>query len=477
MSLKHEAKKGMIWTFAQQFGTQIVGFGISVILARLLLPEDFGIIALFGVIISIASTLVDGGMVSSLIRTENPTDKDFSTVFIFNVVVSLLMYFIVFYTAPFIAHFFSSAELIEIIRVYGMILVISALSMVQRTRLTKILDFKTQFKIQLPSLFLSGIIGIFLAYNSFGVWALVYSAISQASFSTLQFWIYSKWKPDFKFDITKFKYHFSFGYKMTLSGLLNVIFIEIYTILIGKLFSPIQLGYYNRADSLKQLPVHNISFALNKVTFPLFAKIAYDNVKLKEVYHKLMCVVIFVIAPVLMTMVVLAEPLIQFLFTEKWLPSVPFFQILSIAGLLYPIHAYNLNILQVKGRSDLFLKLEIFKKILIVLAILISLPFGIYALLWGQVITSFFAFFINTHFTGKFLMYSAWNQIMDVAPSIILSLFCGSVIYWLMISFCSKWNDFSLLVIMGGVFLTLYLGLSYLLKFKEITYIRNLLKQ
>lgn len=477
MTLKQEAKKGMIWTFAQQFGTQIIGFGISIILARLLLPKDFGIIALFGVVISIASALIDGGMVSSLIRTENPTDLDFSTVFIFNVVVSLLMYITLFITAPYIAHFFSLDELVKIIRVYGITLVISSLSMIQRTRLTKNLDFKTQFKIQLPSLILSGAIGILLAYNDFGVWALVYSSIAQVFFSSLQFWIYSNWRPQLKFDFMKFKYHFSFGYKMTLSGLLNIIFIDVYTLLIGKFFSPIQLGYYNRADSLKQLPVHNISFTLNKVTFPLFAKIAYDNVKLKEVYHKLMCVVIFVIAPVLMTMVVLAEPLIQFLFTEKWLPSVPFFQILSIAGLLYPIHAYNLNILQVKGRSDLFLKLEIFKKILIVLAILISLPFGIYALLWGQVITSFFSFFINTHFTGKFLMYSTWNQIMDVAPSIILSLFCGSVIYWLTISFCSKWNDFSLLVIMGGVFLTLYLGLSYLLKFKEITYIRNLLKQ
>ena len=476
MSLKAQAKSGMIWTFAQQFGSQIISFAISIVLARLLTPEDFGTIALFGVVMGIASTLISGGMGSSLIRDKNTNEKDYSTVFIFNIVLSIIMYGIVYITAPYIADFYKIPTLSAIIRVYALVLIINAFNIIQSTRLSKNMAFKTMFKIQLPSLIIGGVIGIAFAYAGFGVWSLVYSALIQNTISTVQYWLYSDWRPKLIFNRDKFRHHFSFGYKMTLSGLLDIVFNNIYPILIGKLFTIAQLGYYNRADSLKQLPVSNLSNALNKVTFPLFAKISHDDQKLKEVYQKLMRVVIFIIAPTLALMVVLAEPIIRFLLTDKWLPAVPYLQILAISGLLYPIHSYNLNILQVKGRSDLFLRLEVIKKTFTVLILMLSIPFGIFGLLWGRVIQSILAFFINTYYTGKFINYTSWQQTKDLFPSLILASCCGGIVYWFSHTIANEWWDGFHLAVSSILFVILYLGCAFMLKFKEITHIKQLIK-
>lgn len=477
MSLKAQAKSGMIWTFAQQFGTQLISFAISIVLARLLVPEDFGTIALFGVVMGIASAFISGGMGSSLIRDAKSDERDYSTVFLFNIALSVIMYVIIFLLSPFIADFYDMPILTPIIRVYALVLVINAFNIIQSTRLTKSMDFKTQFKIQLPSLIIGGITGIVFAYAGFGVWSLVYSALIQNTISTLQHWFYSDWRPKFIFDREKFHRHFSFGYKMTLSGLLDIIFNNIYPILIGKLFTASQLGYYNRADSLKQLPVSNLSGALNKVTFPLFAKISHDDEKLRDVYQRLMRVVIFIIAPTLALMVVMAEPLIRFLLTDKWLPAVPYLQILAISGVLYPIHAYNLNILQVKGRSDLFLRLEVIKKLLTVLILILSIPFGIFGLLWGRVLQSILAFFINTYYTGKFIHYTSWQQTVDLFPSLLLATCSGGIVYWFCHTIANEWWDLLNLTVSSILFVSTYLGSAFLLNFKEVTHIKQLIKK
>lgn len=477
MSLRKQAVSSLIWTFAEQFGTRLISFVLSIFLARLLLPADFGTIALFGVVMSIAGNFIDGGLANSLVRTIDTDERDYSTVFIFNVVMSILLYIIVFFTAPLIADFYQIEKLTSIIRVYSIILIIGSFVTVQSTLFVKELNFKTAFKIKLPSLLISGAVGIFLAYKGFGVWSLVYSAILQSLIFMVQHWFYSSWRPSLIFDKEKFKYHFNFGFKMSLSGLLDTVFTNLYTIIIGKYFSVQQLGYYNRADTLKQLPVNNLSAALNKVSFPLFAKISHDNIKLKEVYRKMMGVVIFVIAPILSVMVVTAEPLIRFLLTEKWLPAVPYFQILSIAGLLYPIHAYNLNILMVKGRSDLFLKLEVVKKILVAIIVIISLKFGIYGLLWGQVVVSVIALFINTHYTGKMLKYKTINQISDLLPSVVLAFVGGIFIYLIDQSYLLNFSDIVRLIILTILFFIFYLGIAHLSKFKELQYIKDLLKK
>lgn len=477
MSLKKQALSGMIWAFAEQFGTQLVSFAISIILARLLLPTDFGTIALFGVVLGIAASLIDGGMASSLIRSKDVDEVDLSTVFWFNVGISVFLYLLIFFIAPFISDFYDLPILTSIIRVYTIVIIINALVVVQKTHFIKELNFKTAFKIQLPSLIVGGISGISFAYLGFGVWSLVYSALIQTSIFTCQHWVYSNWKPTLTFSKSKFKYHFNYGYKMTLSGLMDIIFKNVYTVIIAKLFSIQQLGFYNRADSLKQLPVSNLSNALNKVSFPLFAKISHDNVKLKEVYKKLMKVVIFIIAPILSIMVVSAEPLIRFLLTDKWLPAVPYFQILSFAGLLYPIHAYNLNVLKVKGRSDLFLKLEIVKKAVFIVTIFVSFRFGIYGLLWGQCFTSTVAFFINTHYTGKILNYGSWQQLIDLVPSILMATTIGLVIYLLDSYYFINLIDIARVTVLAFIYVILYGSMAYVLRFKEIDYIRDLIKK
>jgi O-antigen/teichoic acid export membrane protein len=388
------------------------------------------------------------------------------------------MYALIFLAAPFIASFYEQELLTAIVRWYAIVFIINAFAMIQTTRLTKLLDFKTQMKVSIPSILVSGVVGITFAYLGYGVWSLVVMAIVQAVANAVQLWLYAKWKPTWVFSKQKFNYHFKYGYKLTLSGLLDILFNNVYVILIGKFFAPAQVGFFNRANSLKQLPVSNISTILNKVTFPLFAEIKNDDVRLKSVYKKIMQVVVFIVAPILLVMAALAEPLFRFLFTEKWLPAVPYFQILCWNGILYPIHAYNLNVLKVKGRSDLFLKLEILKKAMIVIVIAISFQFGIYGLLYGSVLTSVFAFFINTHYTGKFINYSGWEQTKDILPIIVLAIFSSGLVYGLDLWLQQiRTFDIFRLVVGGLLGVLVYLFLAYLFKMTAITELKKLIKR
>jgi O-antigen/teichoic acid export membrane protein len=427
MSLKKQALSGVFWSSLQLFGTQGIGLVVSIILARLLLPAEFGLIAMLGIFMGLAATLINSGLTSSLIRSENLDEEDYSTVFYFNLVVSGLLYVLFILVAPFIADFYNQPVLTAVVRVYSVTFVINAFSAIQITRLNKNMDFKTQLKVSIPSLILGCSIGIVMAYYGYGVWSLVWSAIIQALASTVQLWYFAKWKPLWVFNKEKFHYHFHYGIKLMFSGILDILFVNAYTIIIGKFFAPAQVGFYNRAESLQMFPVSAINSIIGKVTFPLFATIQNDDVRLKMVYKKIMQMVLFLVTPTLVLMAVLAEPLFRFLLTEKWLPAVPYFQILCFNGILYPIHSYNLQILNVKGRSDLFLKLEIVKKILTVVIILISFQFGIYGLLYGSVVGSVLCFFINTHYSGRFLKYSAWEQTKDILPIIAVSVLAGAV--------------------------------------------------
>ncbi|HET7119391.1 MAG TPA: lipopolysaccharide biosynthesis protein, partial [Hanamia sp.] len=280
MSLRKTAISGMIWAFAQQFGTQAIGFFVSIIMARLLLPKEFGLIGMISVFIGIGNSLITSGLTQSLIRTSNANQEDYSTIFYFNLLGSIIIYLVLFFFAPLIAAFFSQPVLINIIRLYCLSFIITAFSEVQLTKLTKEMNFKLQMTITIPSLICSALLGIFLAFKGYGVWSLVWMSLFQSFLSTVQLWFQTGWSPSLVFNIEKFRYHFKFGYKITLSGLLNTIFNNIYQIIIGKFFVAADVGFYTRANSLKQLPVTNISSALNKVTYPLFASIQNDDLRL-----------------------------------------------------------------------------------------------------------------------------------------------------------------------------------------------------
>jgi O-antigen/teichoic acid export membrane protein len=430
VSLRKTVLSGVVWTFTQQFSTQGISFIVSLVLARILTPAEFGLIGMISVFVAIGSSLMESGMTQSLIRTANPTIEDYSTVFYFNMFMSLLVYLIVFFGAPYIGLFFKQPILKNLVRIYSLSFIITATYAVQQAMLTKNMDFKTQMIIAVPSLLISGILGIVLAYSGFGVWSLAYMSLCQALLISIQHWWHTKWRPSFSFSKEKFSLHFHFGYKLLFSGLLDTLFNNSYQIIIGRFFSPAQVGFYTRADQLKQLPVTNISSTLNKVTYPLFASIQNEDVRLKKVYKQVMQMVVYIIAPTLVFMGILAEPIFRLLFTDKWLPAVPYFQILCLTGILYPIHSYNLNILKVKGRSDLYLKLEIYKKIIIAVSLIIAIPMGIVALLWSQVVMSVLAFFINTYYSGKLLKYSAWQQIKDIVPSILLATLVGALVFF-----------------------------------------------
>lgn len=404
---------GVIWTFAQQFSVQFINFGVQIILARLLLPEDFGLIAMLSVFIAVGQMLMDGGMTTSLIRTKSPDELDYSTVFVCNVFVSIIIYLFIFILSPHISAFFNQPILESIISVYALTFVIRAFIAVHIAKLTKEMNFKTQMKLQIPSTIIGAGIGVTLAILNYGVWSLVWLNLAQTIAFTVQTWIFINWKPKMIFDKDRFIYHFNFGYKMTLSGLLDTIYINLYSLIIGKFFAPSIVGFYNQAETMRIFPVKQIGTVMGKVTYPLFSKLEADA-QLKNAYRTTMKLVLFMVIPVMFFLIVIAEDLFFILFGEKWLPAVPFFQILAVASIVRPISSYNLNVLKVKGRSDLFLKIEIIKKIIGVISIVIALQFGILPLIFSVVVVSYISTAINMIFAGKLIGYSTMEQISDI---------------------------------------------------------------
>ncbi|MCF6359287.1 MAG: lipopolysaccharide biosynthesis protein [Cyclobacteriaceae bacterium] len=468
-SFKQKAVSGILWSFVQQFGIQFIGFFISILLARLLLPAEFGLIGMITVFIAIGNALVDNGMAASLLRTKDPDKIDYSTVFIANFLTSIVIYAMVFLVAPYISMFYGQPSLTLIIRIYCLSFIISSLTIVQSTRLNKNLEFKKQMLINIPSTIGGGALGVVLAYQGFGVWSLVYMNLFRSVLGTIILWMMSEWRPSMDFNFDRLKIHLNFGYKLTASGLFNSIFSNSYNIVIGKYFSASQLGFYTRAQSLKQLPVENITSALSKVTYPLLASIQDDVPKMKSVYRRLMQQIMFWLTPLMICAIIIAEPLFRFLITDKWLPAVPYFQILCIVGILFPIQHNNLNILKVVGKSGLYLRLEMISNIITILALLLAIPFGIYGLLWGQVGSMLISLSINAYLGGGLIKYTIKEQILDIWLMIFLALLAGSFCYWLnLITIENQISDIYRISILPVIMLSVYLFLAYIFKINAI---------
>jgi len=456
MSLKKQALSGIAWTFAQQMGVQLISFGVKIILARLLMPEMFGLIAMINVFIAIGQLLMDGGMTTSLIRTENPDQLDYSTVFSTNVLVSLGFYILIFFGAPYISVFYEQPILTDLVRVFALSFVINAFVAVHVAKLTKEMNFKKQMIIQIPSTLIGGATGVTMAFLGYGVWSLVGLNLAQALALSIQYWFFSGWRPGFKIDKSKWKYHFNFGYKMTLSGLLDRIYNNAYNIIIGKFFAPAQVGFFTQAESMRLLPVGQIGSVIGKVTYPLFANIKTD-VELKNAYKKTMKLVLSIVIPMMLVLILVAEDFFLLLFGEKWLPAVPYFQILSIASIVRPISSYNLNILKVKGRSDLFLKVEVIKKIFGVIAIAIALPFGIMAMVISLTVVSYAFVLTNMIASGRLINYNVMEQIKDISLLYVIGVLIGLGIYFLFPMFKTDIKFLNILSV-TVLFLAVYFG-------------------
>jgi len=460
MSLKKQAISGVKWNFVQQFSVQIINFVVQVILARLLMPEMFGLIAMVIIFISIGRALMDGGMTSSLIRTKNPDQLDYSTVFVTNIIVSFAIYGIVYFSAPYIAEFYNQNILTDIVRLLALTFVIQALVAVHVAKLTKEMNFKLQMKLEIPATIISAIVGVTMAYKGYGVWSLVWLNLIRAIAFTVQYWLFVDWRPSLVFDKNRFKYHFHFGYKLTLSSLLNTIYNDAYRIVIGRFFSPAAVGFFNHAETMRLFPVNQISSVVGKVTYPLFSKIN-DDVALKSVYQTTMKLILLCVVPVMLSLVLVAEEGFRFVFGEKWLPAVPYFQILALASIVRPVSSYNLNILKVKGRSDLFLKLEIAKKSLGVITILIGLPFQVIGLVIASTVFFYITVVIDMYYSGRLIFYSIGEQVKDIYHLFVIGGFVFLILYPIKLYSQSYLkHDFVIASIFSTTFIIIYLLIS-----------------
>lgn len=475
-TLKKKTIYGLFWSFSDLLANQGVQFIIQVILARLLVPEDFGIIGMITVFISVSESFIDSGFTNALIREKNPTQEDYSTVFYFNLFMAVFMYIILFFSAGTISNFFNEPRLIDILRVISLVLIINSFGLIQRTMLTKSINFKTQTKISVISSILSGIIAIIFAYFGFGVWSLVIRTLVMQFIQSFLLCIYNKWLPSLVFSVKSFKKFFGFGWKLLISGLINTLYNNIYLLIIGKKFSSTDLGYYTNAQKLRDVASQSITTSVQKVSYPTLSSIKEDEEKLRSGYKKIIKTSVYVTFPMMIGLLVVANPFIKLLFGEKWVNSISYFQILCLAGMLFPLHAINLNILQVKGRSDLFLGLEILKKVtaVIIIGIVLILKLGIIGLVWAMVINSYIAYFINSYYSAELLDYSTFEQIRDILPAFIASLLMGTIVYISGKVILS--SNLVVLVIQILVGSVSYIAISKIMKIEEFNYLFETLK-
>jgi len=432
-SLKQKTISGLIWSFIDSFALQGITFVIGIILARLLLPSEFGLIGMIGIFIAISTSFINSGFGAALIRKKDCTDKDYSTVFYYNLAVGILFYLVIFLLAPAISRFFNEPQLIRLVQILAVILIIESFAIIQRTILTKRLDFKLQTKISVISSIVSGLLGIVMAFKGFGVWSLVAKQISQSVINAFLLCLWNRWRPLLVFSKASFIELFSFGYKLLISGLIDTLYRNIYLIIIGKYFSAQALGFYTRADQFKKLPAENIMNIIGRVSYPVLAQMQDDKVALKKNYKKIIKSTMLITFVLMMGMAAVAEPMIITLIGEQWRSCIVYLQLLCFAGMMYPLHALNLNMLNVQGRSDIFLKLELIKKILAIPTIIIGVLFGIKVMIMCLIVNSQIAYYLNSYWSGRLIDYSMLEQIRDIMPSFFLAVstaFIVAVIGW-----------------------------------------------
>lgn len=420
-SLKNKTVKGVGWSFVDNISNQGITFLVGLVLARILTPAEYGVMAIVTIFIAISNSIVDSGFSNALIRKMKIERVDYNTVFYFNLIVSLVLYILLFLSAPTISVFFKEPILVDVMRGIGWILVINAFAIIPRTILVRNVDFKTQTKVSLISSIFSGVIGIGMALKGFGVWSLVGQQLSRQLLNTIFLWFFCRWRPVLEFSVRSFRELFGFGSKLLLSGLLNTVYKDIYALVIGRCYSAADLGQYTRASQFNTIFSNNLTTVVQRVSYPVLSSIQNEEERLRDAYRRVIKVTMLVTFACMLGMAAVAKPLLMLLIGEKWLPAVYFLQIICFAGMLYPLHAINLNILQVKGRSDLFLKLEIIKKVIATIPIVIGIFWGIELMLWGSVCTSFIAFFLNSYYSAPLIGYPTLHQIKDVVPTFSIS--------------------------------------------------------
>ena len=416
-SLKDKTVKGTFWSGIDNVSHMGVSFIVSIVLARLLTPDDYGLIGIIAIFTAVCNTLINAGFGSAIVRKKDATDDDYNTAFIVNLGLSVLLYVIIFMGSPLIAKFFGRHELIDLTRVSSLGIIIGALALVQRTRLTKRIDFKSQTKITIIASVTSGIIGIVLALIGIGVWALVAQQLSATIMRTVLLWRANKWIPQLHFSKTSFHELFGFGWKLMLSGLLDTVWKEIYQVVVGKFYSPATLGQYTRSTQFSQLFSSNLTNIVQRVSFPVLSNIQDDRIRMVSAYRRIIKITMFITAISMFFLGAISEPLLYCLIGSKWHEAATYLPLICLTGSTYPLHAINLNMLQVQGRSDLFLGLEVVKKIIGIGPLAVCIIYGIIPMLYVNIAITIIGYFLNSYYSGKLIGYSSWMQIKDFASS------------------------------------------------------------
>lgn len=467
------AIKGMAWVFCDKFATQVLQFVFGVILARLLSPSDYGVIGMLAIFLAISSMFVDSGFGTALIQKKDRTEVDYATVFYFNIVVASFFYIILFIVAPWIARFYNMPILTDVCRVIALGLPLGALSSVHRSRLTILLNFKLQTIVSLVSLLVTGSLGIFLAYKGYGVWAIVWQGLCGSLLSIVLLWSLTKWHPIFAFSTESFKRFFSFGWKHLCSSLINCVYGNLYTLVIGKAFGAADIGYYTRANGYAQLPANTVTDTVVRVNFPILAQVQDDRDKLISAYKRLLQTPMFFLVPVAFGLAAVAEPLITIMIGKKWLPCAPYLQVLCFGSIFSPLTFINLNLLYVKGRTDYVLKLELMKKPIAFAIVFSFIPFGIFWMCVGKAVYDVIAFTFNCHYTKKLLNYGLSQQVKEVLPIMINGVIMVIVVRIATTPFVSPWVKLGVGCLVGAFS---YITSAIITKSEPFFYVLKLVK-
>ena len=457
-----------MWSAADAFLGQGVTFLVGIVLARLLSPDEYGLIGICLIFNTVLSGIVDSGFSNALIRKKDCTDDDYNTMFLTNLGFSIVLYGLLFVSSPLVAHFFGRQELTALVRATGFLLFFNALSITQVTILTKRIDFKTKTKASLISAILSGIVGIAMAYTGFGVWALVGQMLSKQLLYTLCLWVLNKWWPSLKFSISSFSYMWGFGWKLLLSGLLNNIWIQLYQVVVGKFYSPATLGQYTRSNEYASIFSSNLTTIIQRVSYPVLSEIQDDKQRMVEGYRRVIKMTMFITAICMISLGAVAEPLIYCLIGPQWHEAATYLPLICISMAFYPLHAINLNMLQVLGRSDIFLYLEIIKKVIGLVPICIGIFVDIYWMLVASILTGFVSLYLNSWYTGKALGYTFWKQLRDIAPSFGIAFAIALSVYFFKYLHISNWLILPIQIVVGVVVCIITCRKSQLEEYKEV---------
>ncbi len=470
---KRTVVSSLIWKFLERGGTQGIQFVLSIILARLVSPDHYGLIALVSIFIQISSVFVTSGFGTALIQQQDVDDTAFSSVFFLGLFVAFCCYLLLFFVAPYIALFYRAESLISILRVLSLSLFFGAINNVQGSLASRTMQFKRFFFSSIGSTAGSGIIGIVLAYKGYGVWALVWQQLSLGVFSCIILWFTVKWRPKLLFSWKKVKGLFSFGWKLLCSALLDTFFSNVYGLIIGRIYSPAQLGIYNKGRNFPNIIATNLDGSIQGVMLPTLSSYNNSIADVKRIARRSISLSAYVLMPCMFGLAAIANPLIEVLLTEKWLGCVPFLQLACISYALYPIHTSNLTAINALGRSDIFLKLEIIKKVVTVVNLVVTIPLGIYAMAIGQVITGFISTFINAYPNKRLMGYSYIEQWKDIFPGFAVSILMGCIVFTFQLL---PLPAIICLVVQILVGIIIYVGFSMLFKIESFSYLLSTIK-